>query len=162
MDKNKDELLFKTRESYITVLSWKKFLMGVALVLMFVVTTLVDFPKDVKTVMYWLATALTLCFVIYILFIMWLKSLHKIYVYRDHIHERMGLLNVIETDAPLAKLSAVTIETPFWGSIFNYGTLYLDAVGKVDIHSENIKKAKKMKLILDQLINDINSNENHD
>lgn len=162
MDENKEELLFKTRESYITVITWKKFVMGLVLALLLTGTILIDFSKDVKSVLYWADTALILCFIIYILACMWYKSLHRIYVYRDHIHERMGLLNVVETDAPLAKLSAVTINTPFWGAIFNYGTLYLDAVGKIDIHANNIKKAKKMKLILDELINDINDNRNHD
>jgi len=162
MDENKEELLFKTRESYITVISWKRVLVGLVLTLLLIGTILIDFSKDVKSVLYWCDAALILCFIIYILTCMWLKSLHRIYVYRDHIHERMGLLNVVETDAPLAKLSAVTIKTPFWGSIFNYGTLYLDAVGKIDIHSENIKRAKKMKIIFNELINDINDNRNHD
>lgn len=162
MAENKNELLFVTRESYITVLTWKKFFTGLVLSLLLAGTIVVDLSKDLKTVLYWFEAVFILCFVIYVLFSMWLKSLHRIYVYEDHIHERRGLLNVIETDAPLAKLSAVTIKTPFWGVIFNYGTLYLDAVGKVDIHAENIKKAKKMKSILDELINDINDNRNHD
>ena len=161
MAEMQEELLFKTRESFITVFSWKKVLMGLIVVLLWVGTILIDFKDSVKDILYIIDGVATAVFVIFIGVCTWLKSLHKIYIYREHIHERMGLFNVIETDAPIGMISAVTLETPFLGIIFNYGTVYLDSVGKIDIHSNNIKGAKKMKVILDVLVNELNEKESH-
>jgi uncharacterized membrane protein YdbT with pleckstrin-like domain len=161
MAEMQEELLFKTRESFLTIFSWKKFLVGLVIVLLWVGTILINFKDSVKDVLYIADGVITGLFVIYIAICMWLKSLHKIYIYREHIHERMGLFNVIETDAPIGMISAVTLETPFLGIIFNYGTVYLDSVGKIDIHSNNIKGAKKMKVILDVLVNELNEKQSH-
>jgi len=148
----KEEVLYKTRESFITVFSWKKFLTGLLIIGFLVLSIIIDFKKDVKTILIWVSIGLIFAFIIYILICMWLKSLHRIWVYEDHIYEREGLLNVRETNAPIEKISAITIETPFFGSIFNYGTLYFDSVGKIDINSHDIKNAKKLKRIIEELM----------
>ena len=160
MAEMQEELLFKTRESFITIFSWKKVLVGLVIILLWIGTILLNFKDSVKDVLYIVDGIATGAFIIFIGICMWLKSLHKIYIYREHIHERMGLFNVIETDAPIGMISAVTLETPFLGIIFNYGTVYLDSVGKIDVHSENIKNAKKMKVILDVLVNELNEKTN--
>ena len=133
-----DELIFRTRESFITVLSWKKFIAGVVVFGLLFAVIYFDLPKKVENIGLWCSVVLCMLYVIYILICLWLKSLHRIEVYEDHLHERKGLLNVIETNAPLDKISAISIEIPFWGSIFNYGTLYFDSVGRIDIDSNNI------------------------
>ena len=159
MAEMQEELLFKTRESFLTIFSWKKVLVGLVIVLLWVGTILINFKDNVKEVLYIADGVITGLFVLYISICMWLKSLHRIYIYREHIHERIGLFHVVETDAPVAMISAVTLETPLLGVIFNYGTVYLDSVGKIDIHSQNIKNAKKMKTILDILVNELNEKE---
>ena len=70
--------------------------------------------------------------------------------YDDKIVCKKGVFNKSETTAAFMGVYAVNIEQSFFGRIFNYGDVRVDAAGKWDIDSNGIKNPKGLKAYLEQ------------
>lgn len=70
--------------------------------------------------------------------------------YDDKIVLKKGVFNKSETSASFMGVYAVSIAQSFFGRIFNYGNVKVDAVGKWNIDSDGIKNPKGLKAYLEQ------------
>jgi len=70
--------------------------------------------------------------------------------YDDKIVCKKGVFNKSETTVAFMGVYAVNINQSFFGRIFNYGNVKVDAVGKWDINSNGIKNPKSLKAYLEQ------------
>ncbi len=70
--------------------------------------------------------------------------------YDDKIVYKKGMFNKSETIAAFMGVYAVNVYQSFFGRIFNYGNVKVDAVGRWDINSNGIKNPKGLKAYLEQ------------
>lgn len=70
--------------------------------------------------------------------------------YDDKIICKKGVFSKSETTTVFMGVYAVNVEQSFFGRIFNYGDVKVDAVGKWDIDSTGIKNPRKLKEFLEQ------------
>ena len=78
----------------------------------------------------------------------------KIYFYKNKVVHKHGILNKKETTTILTRVLSVSVDRPFWGRIFNYGTIKVDVIGKWDIDMTGVKRPKKAKKYLESLVGD--------
>ncbi len=70
--------------------------------------------------------------------------------YDDKIVYKKGVFNKSETTAAFMGVYAVNVYQSFFGRIFNYGNVKVDAVGRWDINFNGIKNPKGLKAYLEQ------------
>ena len=96
-----------------------------------------------------------LCFLIVPLIIMIVKIINvkddTISFYNNRIVQRSGIFSKYEKTTVLTRVLSVTVKQTFWGRIFNYGTIYVDVVGKWDINMKGIKNPMEAKAYLERM-----------
>lgn len=70
--------------------------------------------------------------------------------YDGKIIHRKGVLNMSETTTVFMGVYAVNIEQSFFGRMFNYGDVKVDAVGKWDVDCSAVKNPKGLKAYLEK------------
>jgi hypothetical protein len=75
----------------------------------------------------------------------------KIYFYKNKVVHKYGIFNKKETTTILTRVLSVSVDRPFWGRIFNYGTIEVDVIGKWDIDMKGVKNPKKAKKYLESI-----------
>ena len=70
--------------------------------------------------------------------------------YDDKIVHKKGVFSKSETTTAFMGVYAVTVEQSFFGRIFNYGDINIDAVGKWDVNLDGVKNPKGLKEYLEQ------------
>ena len=69
--------------------------------------------------------------------------------YKDHVIHKSGILNKRENRKPFFRVNGVSFSQTLLGSIFNYGTLSVDATGRWDFSLEGIKNPRALKAYLE-------------
>ena len=72
--------------------------------------------------------------------------------YNNKIVHRSGIFSKHEKTTILTRVLSVTVRQTFWGRIFNYGTIYVDMMGKWDISMRGIKNPKGAKAYLEKFV----------
>lgn len=72
--------------------------------------------------------------------------------YNNKVVIRSGILNKQERSTILTRVLSVTVKQTFWGRIFNYGTIYVDVVGKWDINMRGVKDPMGAKEYLERFV----------
>lgn len=72
--------------------------------------------------------------------------------YHNKVVHRSGILSKNEKTTILTRVLSVTVKQSFWGRIFNYGTIYVDVVGKWDINMTGIKNPMEAKAFLETFV----------
>ena len=76
-----------------------------------------------------------------------------IIVYEDKlVLKDGGLFNQNEKVITIRGIDAISVKKTFWGSIFNYGTITIDVIGKHDIYFEGIKNPAKLKSVIEEIL----------
>lgn len=70
--------------------------------------------------------------------------------YDGKIIHRKGVLNKSETTTVFMGVYAVNVEQSFFGRMFNYGDVRVDAVGKWDVDCSAVKNPKGLKAYLEK------------
>lgn len=97
-----------------------------------------------------------ICFVILIGFYWLLKDLityatTKMTLRKDSLEGKTGLIHTQRTNSPLDKINGVTVESGFWGKIFNYGTIVVSTAGNT-FYFPGIAKANAFTTAINQQI----------
>ena len=71
--------------------------------------------------------------------------------YNNKIVHRSGIFSKHEKTTILTRVLSVTVKQTFWGRIFNYGTIYVDVVGKWDLSMRGVKDPMGAKEYLEKL-----------
>jgi len=71
--------------------------------------------------------------------------------YNNKIVHRSGIFSKHEKTTILTRVLSVTVKQTFWGRIFNYGTIYVDVVGKWDFNLRGVKNPMGAKEYLEKL-----------
>lgn len=82
--------------------------------------------------------------------------------YKDRYVIKSGLLNKKESTMRLNKVLAVNVDIPFFGSIFNYGNVHLDVVGKNDAVLGGVKNPRELKNFLENTMANTNYDNVHE
>ena len=69
--------------------------------------------------------------------------------YQDHVIHKRGILNKREDRKPFFRVNGVSFNQSLIGSIFNYGTLSVDATGRWDFNLDGIKNPRALKAYLE-------------
>lgn len=69
--------------------------------------------------------------------------------YKDHIIHKYGVLNKREDRKPFFRVNGVSFSQSLFGSMFNYGDLFVDATGKWDLSLTGIKNPRELKAFLE-------------
>ena len=97
-----------------------------------------------------------LSFLIVPLIIMIIKIINikdeSISFYNNKVVHRSGIFSKNERTTILTRVLSVTVKQTFWGRIFNYGTIYVDMMGKWDINMRGIKDPIKAKAYLENFV----------
>ena len=72
--------------------------------------------------------------------------------YHNKVVHRSGILSKNEKTTILTRVLSVTVKQSFWGRIFNYGTIYVDVVGKWDINMTGVKNPMEAKRYLEKFV----------
>ena len=72
--------------------------------------------------------------------------------YKNRVVIKCGIFNKQERTTIMTPVLSVTVKQTFWGRIFNYGTVYVDVVGKWDINMRGVKDPLKAKRYLEQFV----------
>ena len=72
--------------------------------------------------------------------------------YSNKVVHRSGILSKNEKTTILTRVLSVTVRQTFWGRIFNYGTIYVDMMGKWDISMRGIKNPMGAKAYLEKFV----------
>ena len=72
--------------------------------------------------------------------------------YNNKVVHRSGIFSKHEKTTILTRVLSVTVRQTFWGRIFNYGTIYVDMMGKWDISMRGIKNPKGAKAYLEKFV----------
>lgn len=72
--------------------------------------------------------------------------------YNNKVVHRSGILSKNEKTTILTRVLSVTVKQTLWGRIFNYGTIYVDMMGKWDIKMRGIKNPKGAKEYLEKFV----------
>ena len=105
--------------------------------------------KEVKTVRLALAPVLIrdiLAMVVLIGFVWIIRDLilwgsQRITLYEGHIEGKTGVIRTKKLNSPLDKVQSISVESGFWGKIFNYGTITITSAASV-ISFQGIGDAK--------------------
>lgn len=76
----------------------------------------------------------------------------KIFFYNNKVVQTSGIFSRYERTNILTQVLSVTVKQTFWGKIFNYGTVYVDVVGKWDINMSGVKDPLKAKAYLERFV----------
>ena len=76
----------------------------------------------------------------------------KIFFYNNKVVQTSGIFSRYERTNILTQVLSVTVKQTFWGRIFNYGTVYVDVVGKWDINMSGVKDPLKAKAYLERFV----------
>ena len=97
-----------------------------------------------------------LFFLIVPLIIMVIKIINvkddKISFYNNKVVHTRGIFTKYEKTTVLTRVLSVTVKQTFWGRIFNYGTIYVDVVGKWDINMTGIKNPSEARQYLERFV----------
>ena len=97
-----------------------------------------------------------LSFLIVPLFIMLFKIINikdeTISFYNNKVVQRSGIISKHEKTNILTHVLSVTIHQSLLGRIFNYGTVYVDVVGKWDINMRGVKNPMAAKAYLERFV----------
>ena len=97
-----------------------------------------------------------LFFLIVPLIIMIIKIINikdeSISFYNNKVVERRGIFSKYEKTTILTRVLSVTVKQSLWGRIFNYGTIYVDVVGKWDINMNGIRRPREAKAFLERFV----------
>lgn len=72
--------------------------------------------------------------------------------YGNKVVHRSGIFSKYEKTTILTRVLSVTVKQSLWGRIFNYGTIYVDVVGKWDINMNGIRKPREAKAFLERYV----------
>ena len=72
--------------------------------------------------------------------------------YNNKVVLRSGIFSKYERTNILTRVLSVTVKQTFWGRIFNYGTIYIDVVGKWDINMRGVKNPMQAKAYLEKFV----------
>lgn len=70
--------------------------------------------------------------------------------YNNKVVQRYGIFSKNEKTTIMTPVLSVTVKQTFWGRICNYGTIYIDVVGKWDIQMRGIKRPWQAKEYLER------------
>lgn len=70
--------------------------------------------------------------------------------YNNKVVQRYGIFSKNEKTTIMTPVLSVTVKQSFWGRICNYGTVYIDVVGKWDIQMRGIKRPWQAKEYLER------------
>jgi uncharacterized membrane protein YdbT with pleckstrin-like domain len=76
----------------------------------------------------------------------------KIFFYNNKVVQTSGIFSRYERTNILTQVLSVTVKQTFWGKIFNYGTVYVDVVGKWDTNMSGVKDPLKAKAYLERFV----------
>ncbi|MGM9971254.1 MAG: PH domain-containing protein [Anaeroplasmataceae bacterium] len=82
--------------------------------------------------------------------------------YKDRYVIKSGLLNKKESTMRLNKVLAVNVDITFFGSIFKYGNVHLDVVGKNDAVLGGVKNPRELKNFLENTMANTNYDNVHE
>ncbi len=60
--------------------------------------------------------------------------------YPTYVVKRRGVFNKTEEKCMFPKVLSCNVHRTFWGRVFNYGDIEIDAIGKWDVDLTNIKR----------------------
>ena len=60
--------------------------------------------------------------------------------YSAHVIKKKGVFNKTEEKCMFPKILSCNVSRTFWGRVFNYGDIEIDAIGKWDVDLKNIKR----------------------
>ena len=92
--------------------------------------------------------------VIFIIIDMIKTNVEKVEFYDKKVTERNGLISKNEKETTFKGVVSVNVQQSFWGRIFNFGEVYVDLVGKNNLHLEKIAKPYELKKFLETKIVD--------
>ena len=72
--------------------------------------------------------------------------------YNNKVVQRSGVFSKYEKTNVLTRVLSVTVKQTFWGRLFNYGTVYVDVVGKWDINMSGVKNPMEAKAYLEKFV----------
>jgi len=72
--------------------------------------------------------------------------------YNNKVVVRSGIFSKQERTNVLTRVLSVTVKQSFWGRIFNYGTVYVDVVGRWDINMRGVKDPMAAKAYLERFV----------
>ncbi|MBR5120622.1 MAG: PH domain-containing protein [Clostridia bacterium] len=72
--------------------------------------------------------------------------------YNNKVVHKSGIFSKHEKTTILTRVLSVTVRQTFWGRIFNYGTIYVDMMGKWDISMRGIKNPMGAKAYLEKFV----------
>ena len=81
-------------------------------------------------------------------------NVEKVEFFDKKVTERNGLISKNETETTFKGVVSVNVQQSFWGRIFNFGEVYVDLVGKNNLHLEKIAKPYELKKFLETKIVD--------
>ena len=81
-------------------------------------------------------------------------NVEKVEFFDKKVTERKGLISKNETETTFKGVVSVNVQQSFWGRIFNFGDVYVDLVGKNNLHLEKIAKPYELKKFLETKIVD--------
>lgn len=81
-------------------------------------------------------------------------NVEKVEFFDKKVTERNGLISKNEKETTFKGVVSVNVQQSFWGRIFNFGDVYIDLVGKNNLHLEKIAKPYELKKFLETKIVD--------
>lgn len=69
--------------------------------------------------------------------------------YEDHIIHKSGILNKKESRMPFFGVNGVNFNQSLFGSMFNYGDLFVDTTGRWDLDLTGVKNPRELKVFLE-------------
>ena len=81
-------------------------------------------------------------------------NVEKVEFFDKKVTERIGLISKNEKETTFKGVVSVNVQQSFWGRIFNFGEVYVDLVGKNNLHLEKIAKPYELKKFLETKIVD--------
>lgn len=81
-------------------------------------------------------------------------NVEKVEFFDKKVTERNGLISKNEKETTFKGVVSVNVQQSFWGRIFNFGEVYVDLVGKNNLHLEKIAKPYELKKFLETKIVD--------
>lgn len=81
-------------------------------------------------------------------------NVEKVEFFDKKVTERNGLISKNEKETTFKGVVSVNVQQSFWGRLFNFGDVYVDLVGKNNLHLEKIAKPYELKKFLETKIID--------
>lgn len=77
---------------------------------------------------------------------------YSLHFYPNQVVVKSGILNKTERQSAMFNVLAVRVEQSLAGTLFNYGDVYVDMVGRWDVNTEAIKDPKGLQNYLNALL----------